>query len=219
MLKTFIKPVFFIFIVSSLAFHTQVFAGSRAKSDEYYSGSHRGSVQYRANSPRVERRVGINRSAYYPIRVKGRNYFYRDGQYYLRRSGRYLTIAPPLGARVGFLPRSAISFDIGPRRYFRVGLTWYLHREKDIYEVVENPRVSSEADQVTTYEQQQVDMVVYPAGGQSAEQQDRDRYECYRWAKEQSAYDPTLPNQDLSNKDVYARAMTACLESREYTVR
>lgn len=32
---------------------------------------------------------------------------------------------------------------------------------------------------------------VYPSKGQSAEQLDRDRYECYRWAVEQTAFDPS----------------------------
>lgn len=33
--------------------------------------------------------------------------------------------------------------------------------------------------------------VIYPAKGQSAEQQQRDRYECYEWAKAQTGFDPT----------------------------
>jgi len=36
--------------------------------------------------------------------------------------------------------------------------------------------------------------VIYPAKGQSARQQDQDRYECHSWAREQSGgYDPTQP--------------------------
>ena len=36
----------------------------------------------------------------------------------------------------------------------------------------------------------------YPQHGQSAEQQDRDRYECYRWAYKQTGYDPSRPRRD-----------------------
>jgi hypothetical protein len=38
----------------------------------------------------------------------------------------------------------------------------------------------------------------YPTQGQSAEQQDRDRYECYNWAVKQTGFDPTrsLPTQE-----------------------
>ncbi|HWW19984.1 MAG TPA: hypothetical protein VNZ06_04200 [Steroidobacteraceae bacterium] len=34
-------------------------------------------------------------------------------------------------------------------------------------------------------------IVVYPAKGQSAEQLDRDRYECHVWAVQQSGFDPS----------------------------
>ncbi len=34
-------------------------------------------------------------------------------------------------------------------------------------------------------------LVIYPARGQSAAQQDQDRYQCHRWAVQQSGYDPT----------------------------
>jgi hypothetical protein len=33
--------------------------------------------------------------------------------------------------------------------------------------------------------------VIYPAKGQSAKQQDQDRYECHTWARGQSGFDPT----------------------------
>jgi hypothetical protein len=36
----------------------------------------------------------------------------------------------------------------------------------------------------------------YPLQGQSAGQQDRDRYECYLWARRQTGHDPSLPRQD-----------------------
>jgi len=34
----------------------------------------------------------------------------------------------------------------------------------------------------------------YPAKGQSKARQERDRYECYLWAKEQTGFDPSAPN-------------------------
>ena len=34
------------------------------------------------------------------------------------------------------------------------------------------------------------DVYVYPTQGQSQEQQDKDSAECYRWAKDQSGFDP-----------------------------
>jgi hypothetical protein len=36
-------------------------------------------------------------------------------------------------------------------------------------------------------------VMVYPAHGQSADQQERDRYECHLWAVKQSGFDPSQP--------------------------
>jgi hypothetical protein len=37
------------------------------------------------------------------------------------------------------------------------------------------------------------DIFMYPAKGQSAAQQDKDRYECHRWAVGQTGFDPSRP--------------------------
>ena len=34
------------------------------------------------------------------------------------------------------------------------------------------------------------DMIVYPAKGQSQDQMERDKYECYSWAKRETGFDP-----------------------------
>ncbi|HFD78812.1 MAG TPA: hypothetical protein ENK05_00280 [Gammaproteobacteria bacterium] len=34
------------------------------------------------------------------------------------------------------------------------------------------------------------DLMIYPAKGQSAEQQEKDKFECYSWAKQQTGFDP-----------------------------
>jgi hypothetical protein len=39
------------------------------------------------------------------------------------------------------------------------------------------------------------DVYVYPAKGQNKEQQERDQFECYKWAKEQTGFDPSRPAQ------------------------
>ena len=38
------------------------------------------------------------------------------------------------------------------------------------------------------------DLIIYPAKGQSAQQLDRDRYECHRWAVEQTGFGPSNPS-------------------------
>lgn len=38
-----------------------------------------------------------------------------------------------------------------------------------------------------------LNIIVYPAEGQDADQQGKDDYECFTWAKEQTGYDPMNP--------------------------
>ena len=38
-------------------------------------------------------------------------------------------------------------------------------------------------------------MMIYPAKGQSAEQQQKDEFECHQWAVQQTGYDPTKAQQ------------------------
>lgn len=56
----------------------------------------------------------------------------------------------------------------------------------------ERQRIAEEAPPPTTQ------VYFYPTRGQSPEQQDRDRYECYNWAVKQTGFDPTrsLPPQE-----------------------
>lgn len=69
-------------------------------------------------------------------------------------------------------------------------------------------------------------LTVTAKNGQTEQQQWSDRYDCHRWAKDQSSFDPTIqpprdltPNEISSRRDQYRRAFTACLEGRGYTVR
>jgi len=65
---------------------------------------------------------------------------------------------------------------------------------------------------------------VYPRNGQTADQQARDRYECYRFAVAQTGFDPMhSPGAPQASRaeplSDYDRAQAACLEGRGYTVR
>ena len=62
-------------------------------------------------------------------------------------------------------------------------------------------------------------LYVYPAAGQSQRQLDDDRYDCHVWSVSQTNFDPTLGAGSRSEADEYARALTACLEARNYVVR
>jgi len=69
------------------------------------------------------------------------------------------------------------------------------------------------------------DFFVYPKNGQSDDQQAQDKFECHKWASQQSGFDPTLsgggvpPDQNASARSSYNRAMIACLEGRGYSVK
>ena len=68
-------------------------------------------------------------------------------------------------------------------------------------------------------------LFVYPRKGQSEEQQAKDRYECHIWAVGRTGWDPTqttgvVPEAQINQKRAdYKRAMGACLDAREYTVK
>ena len=65
------------------------------------------------------------------------------------------------------------------------------------------------------------DIAISPRNGQSQQQQWSDRYECHRWAVDQTGFDPTTATGDVdaAKRDDYQRATTACLAARDYTVR
>jgi hypothetical protein len=69
-------------------------------------------------------------------------------------------------------------------------------------------------------------LFIYPKAGQSEQQQATDRYECHRWAVDQTGFDPTqqgqsgFPESEYTVKSAdYQRATKACLEARDYSVR
>jgi len=99
------------------------------------------------------------------------------------------------------------------------------------------PEVES---QITPQEPTAADLFVYPKNDQNADQQARDRYECHRWATDQSGFDPTQPGgvpaaasgpeadpaagpsaaaTAPTTRQNYLRAQTACLEARGYSVK
>ena len=43
-----------------------------------------------------------------------------------------------------------------------------------------------------------MDVFVYPSKGQTKDQQEQDEFACYKWAKEQTGFDPTQPMQQAA---------------------
>lgn len=69
-------------------------------------------------------------------------------------------------------------------------------------------------------------LTITARNGQSEQQQWADRYECHKWAKDQSGFDPTLTapsgmtrEEINSHREQYRRAFSACLEGRGYSVQ
>jgi hypothetical protein len=65
-------------------------------------------------------------------------------------------------------------------------------------------------------------LFIYPRKGQSEKQQADDRYQCHRWAVDQTGYDPTQPPggvPSVQKRADYQRAMSACLDARGYTAK
>ncbi|WP_312143429.1 MULTISPECIES: hypothetical protein [Stutzerimonas stutzeri subgroup] len=112
------------------------------------------------------------------------------------------------------LPAGAREIWIDSMLYFIAAGTYYLWNvERNVYEPVSHPPLP--ASEASRY-----DVIAYPAKGQSAEQQSRDRYECHTWAVSQSGFDPasarTAPAESVA--DTYKRALGACLTGRGYSV-
>ena len=64
-------------------------------------------------------------------------------------------------------------------------------------------------------------MVAYPANGQSPAQVQQDGYDCYRWAVQQSGFDPQQVTYapDPAVVQTYRQAQGNCLSSRGYQVQ
>jgi hypothetical protein len=48
--------------------------------------------------------------------------------------------------------------------------------------------------------------IVYPAKGQSAQLQDKDKFQCYEWARAQSGFDPMAATPEPAATDAHASA-------------
>ncbi len=112
--------------------------------------------------------------------------------------------------------RSYFSFYVGPSLFYYRDHHYY-HRDRHTreYVIVEKPEGADKALREAAAQE----LYIYPGKGQTAEEQERDRYDCHVWATDQSGVDPGL--EDVDSQDIldYRRAISACLEARGYTVK
>jgi len=146
-------------------------------------------------------------------------YWFHGGVWYRPDHGHYVVIAPPIGVFVPVLPPFYTTLMLGGVPYYYANDTYYVWRAQEHqYEVVDPPQ---DVESATVTPAPAQNMFVYPNRGQSAEQEAKDRYECHRWAVDQTGFDPTTATGDVdaAKRDDYQRATTACLAARDYTVR
>ncbi|ROL76736.1 DUF6515 family protein [Pseudomonas vranovensis] len=137
---------------------------------------------------------------YWKVPYRGHDYFYSGGYWYRPQGPRYVVVTPPYGVRVNYLPDYAQQVWIGSALFFLAAGTYYQYLEDSREYVVVNPPAASAVDQ---------DL-----------QQNRDRYECYRRAVQQTGFDPAAASYAPSPQvaDNYRRAQAACLSGRGYSV-
>jgi hypothetical protein len=150
-------------------------------------------------------------------------YWFHAGVWYRPQHGHYVVVAPPVGVFVPALPAFYTTLVFGGFTYYYANEAYYAWRDAPHqYEVVAPP-TGVETAQVASNGGATDKTFIYPKGGQSEDQQAKDRYECHRWAVDQTGFDPTVggaPSDPAAAKPGdYQRAMSACLEARDYTVR
>jgi hypothetical protein len=160
---------------------------------------------------------------YYSAPYRGTPYYFHGGVWYRSYGPRFVVVAPPIGISVGVLPPFYSTVWFGGVPYYYADNTYYVWRSEQRAYVVTDP--PGEESAATTTPPNNPDLFIYPKNGQSEQQQSTDRYECHRWAKQQTGFDPTQPlggveeSQGASKRADYQRAEGACLEGRGYTVK
>jgi Family of unknown function (DUF6515) len=155
-------------------------------------------------------------------------YFYSGGVWYSPGPRGYVVIGAPIGTFVPVLPPYYTTVWVGGAPYYYANDTYYMWRDSDQqYEVVDPPDEQAADTQAPPPEPPSAagDVFIYPKNGQSEEDQARDKYECHKWAQNESGFDPTQanggvpPEQANTKRAAYQRAMGACLEGRGYSVK
>jgi hypothetical protein len=154
-------------------------------------------------------------------------YFYSGGVWYSPGPRGYVVIGAPIGTFVPVLPPYYTTVWVGGAPYYYANDTYYVWRDSDRqYEVVDSPDEQAASTEPPPPPPSPTgDVFIYPKNGQSDEDQARDKYECHKWAQNESGFDPTQanggvpPEQANSKRAAYQRAMGACLEGRGYSVK
>jgi hypothetical protein len=210
-----------------------------ASADPHWNGPRGGYEHSRPGFEHMDGRFGHNH--YYPERgyyfhdiprerfvVRG-GYYYSGGIWYARRGPGFVVVGPPVGVYVPILPAFYTTVWFGGVPFYYANDTYYQWMPAENQYVVVAPPGDEGAAQTEPAQPPQStsgeDLFIYPKNGQSDDQQSNDKFECHKWAHDQSGFDPTQtgggvpPEQNASARAAYNRAMGACLEGRGYTVK
>ncbi|MFQ6593000.1 MULTISPECIES: DUF6515 family protein [Pseudomonas] len=156
----------------------------------------------------------------YRVPYRGQDYFFSGGYWYRPQGPRYVVVTPPYGIRVQYLPDYAREVWVGSTLFFLAAGAYYTYESSTQQYVVVQPPTQvptpPPAPQGNGY-----DVVAYPANGQSPGQVQQDGYDCYRWAVQQSGFDPQAVTYAPAPAVVqtYRQAQGNCLSSRGYQVQ
>lgn len=192
--------------------------GGNRPSDNHWPGRPDGHGNGWGPGPQYRPGYVVDRFPDRNLRVpyRGRDYFFSGGYWYRPQGPRYVVVTPPYGIRVGYLPDYAREVWIGSSLFFLAAGAYYLYQADSQDYVVVQPPVAVPAQPVSNG----YDVVAYPINGQTQAQVEQDRYDCYRWAVEQSRFDPATVTYapDASVVQTYRQAQGSCLNSRGYQV-
>jgi len=167
----------------------------------------------------------------------GARYWYSEGLWYRWGSGRWKETKAPIGLFVPSLPYYARVIPYQGTTYYYADQTYYVWNDgKRNFQIVAAPAgipstfapprmIPPPPPPASAPPPADERLFAYPASGQSAQQQQKDRTECSRWATDQSHYNPAAPGtadsapQSAQMRDAYFRAEASCLEARGYAVR
>ncbi|MGY2290164.1 DUF6515 family protein [Pseudomonas sp. SDO528_S397] len=156
----------------------------------------------------------------YRVPYRGQDYFFSGGYWYRPQGPRYIVVTPPYGIRVHYLPDYAREVWVGSALFFLAAGAYYTYEESSQQYVVVEPPTAAPAPPAAP-QGNGYDVIAYPANGQSPAQVQQDGYDCYRWAVQQSGFDPRAVTYAPAPAVVqtYRQAQGNCLTSRGYQVQ
>jgi hypothetical protein len=159
---------------------------------------------------------------FFSFSIGGLIYYYASGNYYRDYGGYYAVITPPIGAVISVPPPGYRIIYIDSHQYYLSGGVYYVwDNVRRGYRVVPPLVVINESsEEFQEPLESALNLFFYPNAGQGENEQTNDRYDCHLWAVGETDFDPSLEQSSSElERSEYKRAITACLEARDYTVK